>query len=225
MDDSTKRQFKDQLYEQFERVGRALASAHRLELLELLAQGERSVEALSAETAMSVANTSRHLQILRGVHLVDVRRDGLFAFYRLADERVFRAWKALRELAETQLTEIDRIVQTYLGDRDAMEAIDAEELRSRLEQGDVLVLDVRPELEYRSGHIAGARSVPIAELKARLRSLPKDQEVVAYCRGPYCVYADDAVALLRAKGFRARRFELGFPEWKALGLPVGPVIS
>ena len=225
MDDTTKRQFKDQLYEQFERVGRALASAHRLELLELLAQGERSVEALAAETAMSVANTSRHLQILRGVHLVHVRRDGPYVFYRLADERVFRVWQALRELAETQLTEIDRLVQTYLSDRDALEAISVEELRSRLEQGGVVVLDVRPEVEYRAGHIAGARSVPLAELKTRLRDIPKDQEVVAYCRGPYCVYADDAVTLLRAKGFRARRFELGFPEWKALGLPVESATS
>jgi rhodanese-related sulfurtransferase len=221
MDDATKREFKDQLYEQFERVGHALASARRLELLELLAQGERSVESLAAETAMSVANTSRHLQILRAAQIVEMRRDGSYVFYRLADERVFRAYQALRELAEVRLLEIDRIVQTFLKDRDALERVGVAELRRRLKDGSVVVLDVRPEGEYHAGHIAGARSVPLAELKARFREIPKDQEVVAYCRGPYCVFADEAVALLRAHGYRARRFELGFPDWKAHGLPVG----
>jgi rhodanese-related sulfurtransferase/DNA-binding transcriptional regulator YhcF (GntR family) len=220
MDDTTKREFKDQLYEQFERVGHALASARRLELLELLAQGERSVESLAAETAISVANTSRHLQILRAAQIVEVRRDGSYVFYRLADERVFRAYQALRELAEVRLLEIDRIVQTFLKDRNALDGVSVAELRRRLKDGGVVVLDVRPEGEYRAGHIAGARSVPLAELEARLREIPKDQEVVAYCRGPYCVFADEAVALLRAHGYRARRFELGFPDWKARELPV-----
>jgi rhodanese-related sulfurtransferase/DNA-binding transcriptional regulator YhcF (GntR family) len=220
MDDSAKREFKDQLYEQFERVAQALASARRLELLDLLAQGERSVEALAAETGMSVANTSRHLQILRTAQIVEVRREGSYIFYRLADERVFRVCAALRELAEVQLAEIDRIVQTFLKDRNALDGVGVAELRRRLKDGGVVVLDVRPEGEYRAGHIAGARSVPLAELEARLREIPKDQEVVAYCRGPYCVFADEAVALLRAHGYRARRFEMGFPDWKARGLPV-----
>jgi rhodanese-related sulfurtransferase len=220
MDDRAKRQFKDQLYEQFERVGQALASARRLELLELLAQGERSVEALAVETAMSVANTSRHLQVLRGAQMVEVRRDGSYVFYRLADARVFRVWQALRELAEVRISEIDRLVQMFLKDRDALESLGVAELRKRLEDGGVVVLDVRPAVDYRSGHIAGARSIPLAELKARLRDLPKDQEVVAYCRGPYCVFADEAVALLRSHGYRARRLDLGFPDWKAQGLPV-----
>jgi rhodanese-related sulfurtransferase len=220
MDDSTKREFKDQLYEQFERAAQALSSARRLELLDLLAQGEWSVEALAAETGMSVANTSRHLQILRAAQVVEVRRGGSYLFYRLADERVFRVCQALRELAEGRLAEIDRIVQTFLKDRNALDGVSVAELRRRLKDGGVVVLDVRPGGEYRAGHIAGARSVPLAELEARLREIPKDQEVVAYCRGPYCVFADEAVALLRAHGYRARRFELGFPDWKARGLPV-----
>jgi rhodanese-related sulfurtransferase/DNA-binding transcriptional ArsR family regulator len=228
MDDSTKREFKDRLYEQFERAAQALSSARRLELLDLLAQGEWSVEALAAETGMSVANTSRHLQILRAAQVVEVRREGSYIIYQLADERVFRVCQALRELAEARLAEIDRIVQTFLKDRNALDGVGVAELRRRLKDGGVVVLDVRPEGEYRAGHIAGARSVPLAELEARLREIPKDQEVVAYCRGPYCVFADEAVALLRAYGYRARRFELGFPDWKARGLPVeaatgGPV--
>jgi rhodanese-related sulfurtransferase/DNA-binding transcriptional ArsR family regulator len=219
MDDSTKREFKDRLYEQFERAAQALSSARRLELLDLLAQREWSVEALAAETGMSVANTSRHLQILRAAQVVEVRREGSYLFYRLADERVFRVCQALRELAEVRLAEIDRIVQTFLKDRNALDGVSVAELRRRLKDGGV-VLDVRPGGEYRAGHIAGARSVPLAELEARLREIPKDQEVVAYCRGPYCVFADEAVALLRARGYRARRFELGFPDYKARGLPV-----
>jgi rhodanese-related sulfurtransferase len=220
MDESTKREFKDKIYEQFERVAQALASARRLELLDLLAQGERSVEALATETSMSVANTSRHLHILRAAQVVEVRRDGSYNYYRLGDERVSRVWQALRELAEARLAEIDWIVHTFLKDRDTLDRVDVAELRRRLKDSSVTVLDVRPEVEYRAGHIAGARSVPMPELLARLREIPKDQEVVAYCRGPYCVFADEAVGLLRAHGYRARRFELGFPGWKAQGLPV-----
>ena len=149
-----------------------------------------------------------------------MRREGSYLFYRLADERVFRVCQALRELAEVRLAEIDRIVQTFLKDRNALDGVSVAELRRRLKDGGVVVLDVRPEGEYRTGHIAGARSVPLAELEARLHEIPKDQEVVAYCRGPYCVFADEAVALLRARGYRARRFELGFPDYKARGLPV-----
>lgn len=220
MDAKLKRTFKNQLYEQFARLGKALAHGRRLELLDLLAQGERSVEELAREMAMSVASASQHLQVLRAAQLVEVRREGLYAHYRLADERVFRLWQALRDLGEERLAEIDRVVQTFLRDRQILEAISVQELRQRLQEGSAVVLDVRPEGEYRAGHIPGARSIPIAELQARLREIPKSREIVAYCRGPYCVFADEAVALLRAKGYRVRRFEQGFPDWRALGLPV-----
>ncbi len=220
MDPKTKRSFKNQLYEQFARLGKALAHGRRLELLDLLAQGERSVEELAQETAMSVASASQHLQVLRAARLVEARREGLYALYRLADERVFRLWQALRDLGEERLAEIDRVLHTFLQDRQALEGIGVQELRQRLEEGSAVVLDVRPEAEYRAGHIPGARSLPVAELRARLREIPRNREVVAYCRGPYCVFADEAVALLRAKGFRARRFEQGLPDWRALGLPV-----
>lgn len=220
MDTKTKRTFKNQLYEQFARLGKALAHGRRLELLDLLAQGEHSVEELAREMAMSVASASQHLQVLRASRLVEVRREGLYAWYRLADERVFRLWQALRDLGEERLAEIDRVVQTFLRDRRALEAISARELRQRLQEGSAVVLDVRPEAEYRAGHISGARSIPIAELQARLREIPKSREIVAYCRGPYCVFADEAVTLLRARGYRVRRFEQGYPDWRALGLPV-----
>jgi rhodanese-related sulfurtransferase/predicted transcriptional regulator len=220
MDLKTKRTFKGQLYEQFARLGKALAHGRRLELLDLLAQGEHTVEDLAREMAMSVASASQHLQVLRAARLVEVRREGLYAHYRLADERVFRLWQALRDLGEERLAEIDRVVQTFLRDRQTLEAISAQELRQRLREGNAVVLDVRPEAEYRAGHIPGARSLPIAELQARLRELPKSREIIAYCRGPYCVFADEAAALLKASGYRVRRFEEGFPDWRALGLPV-----
>lgn len=220
MDHQHKRAFKNELYEQFARLGKAWASPRRLEILDLLAQGERTVEELANEMDMAVASASQHLQILRAVQLVEVRREGVFAFYRLADEQVSRVWQAIRELAEDRLAEIDRIVHTYLQDRGSMQAIGAAALLQRLQEGDVVVLDVRPAIEYGAGHIPQARSVPLDELEARLREIPLDQEVVAYCRGPYCVFADEAVALLRAHGYQAHRLAQGLPEWRALGLPV-----
>ncbi len=220
MNRESKQWFKSQLYEQFTRVAKALGNAHRLELLDLLAQAERNVEELAEETGMSLANTSQHLQILRAAQLVEVRRDGLYARYRLADERVFSVWKAMRELAEERLAEIDRVVRTFLKDRHTLEPVSVAELLRRLEERSVVVMDVRPEVEYRAGHIPGARSFPLSELEARLREIPMDQEVIAYCRGPYCVFSDEAVALLRAKGYRARRLEQGLPDWRALGLPI-----
>jgi len=223
MDSESRRAFKDQLFGQFERVGHALGSARRLEILDLLAQGERSVESLAHETGMSVSNTSRHLQILRDARLVDVRREKLYIFYRIADDRVFLACQALRKLAEARLTEIGGIVAAFLRDRDSLERVDAAGLMDRLKAGNVVVLDVRPAIEYHAGHIAGARSIPLAELEVRLREIPKGREVIAYCRGPFCVFADEAVALLNGRGYRARRFELGFPDWQALGLPVEKV--
>ena len=213
------REFKARLYEQLARITKALASPHRLELIDLLAQGERSVEELAREAAMPIANTSQHLQALKSAQLVTVRREGVHAYYRLADVAVFGAWQAVRDLGEKRLAEIERIVESFLGSRDELEPVSADELLERLSAGDTVVLDVRPEVEFRAGHIRGARSMPLHELEARMSELPKDQEIVAYCRGPFCMFADEAVTLLRRHGFRARRFELGFPDWRAAGLP------
>ncbi len=220
MDVQRKRAFKDRLFEQFARIGKGLASGRRLELLELLAQRERTVEELSQETGMSFANTSQHLKALREAQLVDVRRDGLYARYRLADEHVFALWQALRDLGTARLADIRQIVETYLTDRESLLAITCEELKLRLKDGSIVLLDVRPVEEYKAGHLPGARSIPLEELKARLKEIPKKKEIVAYCRGPYCVFADEAVGLLRAHGRKAARLEIGFPDWKALGLPI-----
>ena len=208
------------LFGQFARVGRALANPHRLELIDLLAQGERSVEDLARQAAMSVANTSRHLQELKSARLVEVRRQGHYGYYRLADEGVYGVWRAIRGLGEARLAEIEQLVGTYLTDRDSLEAVCAKELLSKMREEDVVVLDVRPEEEYRAGHIPGARSVPVERLEAYLGEIPEDREIVAYCRGPYCVFSDKAVALLRSRGYRVSRLEEGLPDWRAAGLPV-----
>jgi rhodanese-related sulfurtransferase len=214
------REFKDRLFEQFARVGKALASPKRLEIVDLLAQGERPVEEIAKETAMSVASASQHLQALKAARMVEARREGLYIHYRLSDEDVFRTWQAVRALAESRLAEVDRVVEAYLEDTDALETVDATELMERLSDGSVVVLDVRPGEEYRAGHIPGALSVPVDTLEAALQTLPKDRELVAYCRGPYCVFSDEAVALLRARGYRARRLRQGLPDWRAAGMPV-----
>lgn len=214
------REFKDRLFEQFARIGKALASPKRLEILDLLAQGERTVEEIARETAMPVANASQHLQALKTVRMVESRRKGLYAYYRLADEGVFRTWQAVRALGETRLAEIDRLVATFLEDRDELEGVGTTALMERLSDGSVVVLDVRPEEEYRAGHIPRALSVPVDALEAALQTLPKDKEIVAYCRGPYCVFSDEAVRALSARGYRARRLTEGFPEWQAAGYPV-----
>jgi rhodanese-related sulfurtransferase/DNA-binding transcriptional ArsR family regulator len=220
MNKQDKRAFKNQLYEQFARIGKALSSAHRLELLEVLAQGEHSVEALARETGMPVANASQHLQVLRAAQLVDVRREGVYIYYRLADEQVFTLWQAMRQVGEARIAEIDRIVNTYLHDRNQLQPIGAAELLQRLVEDNIILLDVRPAEEYVAGHLPDALSIPVAELEARLSELPQDREIVAYCRGPYCVFADEAVTLLRTNGYSARRLEQGLPDWRALGLPV-----
>jgi rhodanese-related sulfurtransferase len=221
----TKRQFKDELYAQFARIGKALSNPHRLELVELLAQGERTVEDLAAEANLPIANASQHLQVLRAAQLVDVRRDGLYAYYRLGNERVFQVWRALRDLGDLQLAEVNRLVHSFLEDRGPLQSINATELLQHMEAGDVVILDVRPELEYQSGHIPEARSIPIAELETRLGELPRDQEIIAYCRGPYCVFADEAVTFLQKHGYRARRLVEGLPDWQALDLPVEGVME
>jgi rhodanese-related sulfurtransferase/DNA-binding transcriptional ArsR family regulator len=214
------RVFKDALYDQFARVGKAVANPHRLELLDLLAQGERRVEELAREANLSIANASQHLQALRRARLVEVRRQGTSIYYRLGDERVFRLWQAIRDLGQARLAEVDALVRTYLDDRDQFEAVDAAVLQQLLNDGDVVVLDVRPVAEYLAGHIPGAQSIPIDELAARLQELPTNRAIVAYCRGPYCVFADEAVALLRDRGYCASRLAEGFPDWRAAGLPV-----
>jgi rhodanese-related sulfurtransferase len=214
------RAFKDRLYAEFATLGKALASAHRLELLDLLGQGERSVDELAAEAGLSLANASAHLKVLRQARLVDADKRGLNVVYRLAAPEVFQLWRTLRDLGTARLAEVDRLVETYLTDRASLTAVDLAELRRLVEDGTVTLLDVRPVLEYRQGHIPNARSIPVAELERRLQELPRDREVVAYCRGPYCVYADEAAQLLQEHGFRVRRLEEGFPEWRAAGLPV-----
>jgi rhodanese-related sulfurtransferase/DNA-binding transcriptional ArsR family regulator len=214
------REFKDLLYEQFARVGKAVANPHRLELLDLLAQGERTVEELARQAALPVANASQHLQALRRASLVEVRREGPYAYYRLADDRVFRLWQAIREVGEERLAEVDRLVATYLGDRGGLEPVDASTLLRRMRDDDVVLVDVRPAEEYESGHIAGARSIPLEDLERRIQELPREREVIAYCRGPYCVFSDEAVALLQANGFRANRLALGLSDWRSAGLPV-----
>jgi rhodanese-related sulfurtransferase/DNA-binding transcriptional ArsR family regulator len=220
MNDAAHREFKDRLFEQFARIGKALASPKRLEILDLLVQGERTVEEIARETAMPVANASQHLQTLKGSRIVESRREGLYAYYRLADEKVFRAWRAVRDLGEARLAEVDQVMQTYLNDRDVLEAVDAVGLMERLAEGSVVVLDMRPKEEYRAGHVRGALSVPVDSLEAALQVLPKDKEIIAYCRGPYCVFSDEAVRVLRAQGYRASRLTEGFPEWRAAGYPV-----
>lgn len=220
MDDRTHRAFKDQLYEQFARVGKALANAHRLELLDLLAQRERTVDDLARNTALSVANASQHLQILRAAGLVATRRGGLHVHYRLAGDAVFRLWQALRAVGETRLAEVERTVATFLPERATTAVIGASELAAWLGATAPIVLDVRPREEYDAGHIAGALSAPVDELDARIETLPRSQEIVVYCRGPYCVFADESLARLQARGFRARRLDIGLPDWRAAGLPV-----
>jgi rhodanese-related sulfurtransferase len=214
------RQFKDAIYEQLARIGKATSSPKRLELLDLLCQGPRTVEALAEQAAISVANASQHLKALRAARLVDATKKGLYVEYRLADDEVCRFFVALRGLAEARLAEIDQVTREYFERRGSMEAVAGKELLRRAKNGDVTVLDVRPAEEYRAGHIPGAVSIPVAELKTRLHELPKDREVVAYCRGPYCVMAADAVALLRKRGFTAHRMEQGVADWRARGLRV-----
>jgi len=214
------RSAKNALFDGFASVAKALASGRRAEIVDVLAQGERSVEEIAGEIGQSVANTSQHLRQLLRSGLVRTRRDGNRVRYSLAGPRVAQLWRALREVAEEHVAELDRLASAYLGDRTQLRAITREQLRERLRAGDVEVLDVRPEPEYHAGHIPGARSLPPATLSWRLRGLSRDREIVAYCRGPYCVYADDAVRELLRRGYRALRLEDGFPEWAHAGFPV-----
>jgi ArsR family transcriptional regulator len=209
-----------QILEQFALVGKALGHAHRLDLLELLAQGERSVEALAKVVGITIANTSHHLQHLRRAGLVTSRKQGLYVYYTITGDDVIVLLRALRQTSERHIAEIDRVVSGYFNERDCLEAISRNELLQRTKEGLVTVLDVRPSEEFEIGHIPGAVNIPLPELKKRLNDLPKDQEIIAYCRGAYCVLSFETVAALRKKGYKVRRLEEGYPEWRAEGLPI-----
>lgn len=213
------RAFKTEINEQFTRIAKAIANPHRLEMVDLLAQGERSVEELAKEASLSIANASQHLQALREAHLVTARKEGLRVYYRLADPTVFQLVQIIRDLAERQLAEVGRIVNSYLTERKSMEPVTLNELLARLREPGLVILDVRPALEYVQGHITGARSIPIDELEQRLHELPQEQEIVAYCRGAYCVFADEAIELLTSRGYQARRMKQGYPDWQLAQLP------
>jgi ArsR family transcriptional regulator len=211
---------KQALFAQFAAVAKAAGHPLRLELLEQLAQGDRCVEVLALRARVSIANASQHLQHLRRAGLIAARRDGKFVFYRLADDSVLDLLASLRRIAERHLAEVERVVRAYFHDRDSLEPVSRLELMSRLQTGLVTVLDVRPEDEFALGHLQGAANIPIGQLEKRLVDLDPDREIIAYCRGPYCVLSYEAVAALRSRGFRARRLEDGFPEWRAAGLPI-----
>ena len=217
---TTAREAKDHLYDAFASVARALGSGRRAEIVDLLAQGERSVEEVATEIDQSVANTSHHLRSLATVGLLQSRRDGQRIIYRLTSDRVADLWAALRDVAATHVADIDVLAGAYLGARDQIEEITAHELAARLERGRAVVIDVRPSAEYSAGHIAGARSIPVGELEGAMDSFPRRREIIAYCRGPYCVYADDAVRLLRARGLKASRLDVGCPERRRAGFPI-----
>ena len=214
------RTFKDGLYAEFAVLGKALANAHRLEILDLLAQGERSVEELAREAALSLANASAHLQVLRRARLVEAEKRGLNVVYRLSGPEVFRLWRMLRDVGSARLAEIDRLVENYFTDRGELEAVNKEELLRLITDEAVTVIDTRPEVEYEQGHIPTALSVPVEKLTGQIFRLPRDVEIVAYCRGPYCVYSDEAVRILHQSGYKARRLDEGFPEWRDAGYPV-----
>jgi rhodanese-related sulfurtransferase len=220
MDGSRARKAKDDLFDAFSSVAKALGSGRRAEIVDLLAQGERSVEEVAVEIDQSVANTSHHLRSLAAAGLLRSRRDGQRIIYRLTSDRVADLWAALRDVAATHVADIDVLADAYLGARDEIEEVTADELADRVDRGRAVVVDVRPRLEYEAGHIPGAVSMPIDELDAGLDELPRSREIIAYCRGPYCVYADDAVRLLRARGFTARRLDSGYPEWARAARPV-----
>ncbi|WP_339812245.1 metalloregulator ArsR/SmtB family transcription factor [uncultured Imperialibacter sp.] len=217
-----KRKFKNNVYGELAKVTKALANPHRMEILDLLAQGPYTVEAIASHSEMTIANTSQHLQVMKGARLVQITRKGNFIYYHLTNERVFTAWRALRELGIHSNAEVEKLMRDYRRGHHSMEPIGTEELLGKLASDDVVLLDVRPEQEYQRGHIHRALSIPMEQLAKRITELSKSKEIIAYCRGPLCVFADEAVELLRGKGFNANRMEEGFPDWAAMGLPIEP---
>jgi rhodanese-related sulfurtransferase len=215
-----KREFKDKVYEELAKITKALANPHRLEIIELLAQGEYTVEQIGVQTNLPIANASQHLQVLKAAQLVAISRNGTFISYRLANDNVFKTWRALRELGVERIAAIEKVLKEFRKSHFDFETVSINELIEKLDSGKVTVVDVRPESEYKQGHIANAISIPVDELSKRLKELPKQGEIVAYCRGPFCVYADEAVALLTKAGYKAKRLEEGYPDWKLQNLAV-----
>lgn len=215
-----KRKFKDKVYHELARITKSMANPHRIEIIELLAQGEFSVELIAEQTNLTVANASQHLQVLKNAQLVEINRQGNFIFYRLSNNNVFKAWKALRELGVERIESIENVVKEFRKSKFNFETVTIDELIEKVDAGKVTILDVRPESEYKQGHIPNAISIPIDELSKRWKELPKHTEIIAYCRGPFCVYADEAVALLTKAGYKANRLEDGFPDWKLQELPI-----
>lgn len=215
-----KRTFKNNMYEELSKIAKALANPKRLEIVDLLAQGPYSVEQIAQQTDMSIANASQHLQVLKAARMVQISRKGTFNFYHLSDEKVFEAWRNLRELGMKRNPLADQIIRDFRKSPDLLESVTLQELEQKLTSEEVIVLDVRPTDEYQRGHIPQALSIPIEQLVNSLEKLPKTTEIIAYCRGPLCVYADDAVKILLENGYQARRMEEGFPDWQAEGLPV-----
>ena len=215
-----KRIFKDKAYAILATMIKAMANPHRLEIVDLLGQGEKTVEEIAVETNMSVANTSQHLQVLKAANLVEIRREGNFIHYKLTHEEIYKSWQTLRELGLKHIAEMEKLVKDFREKRNSLEALSMEELLQRIKSKNVVILDVRPEMEYKNGHIADAINIPVENLTAKIKKLPKNKEYVAYCRGPFCVFADDAVHLLTKKGFKAKRLIEGFPDWKMKGWPV-----
>ncbi|MGE0587082.1 MAG: ArsR/SmtB family transcription factor [Cyclobacteriaceae bacterium] len=215
-----KREFKDKVYSELAKITKSMANPHRLEIIELLAQGEFSVEQIADQTNLSIANASQHLQVLKVAQLVEINRQGNFIYYRLSNSNVFKAWKALRELGVERIAAIEKVVREFRKSKFDFETVTIDGLIEKLDAGKVTILDVRPESEFKQGHISNAISIPIDELSKRLKELPKRTEIIAYCRGPFCVYADEAVNILTKAGYKATRLEEGFPDWKLQDLPV-----
>jgi len=215
-----KRIFKDKVYSLLAKMIQAMANPRRLEIIDLLGQGEKTVDQVARETHMAVANASQHLQVLKSANLVEIRRQGNFIHYRLAHEEIYRSWQTLRELGLERIAEMEKIIKDFREKRNVLEAIKIEELLNRLQSKNVVLLDVRPSSEYHNGHIPDAINIPVEEITSQLKKLSKSKQYIAYCRGPFCVFADEAVSLLVKKGFRAKRLVEGFPDWKLKGLPV-----
>jgi rhodanese-related sulfurtransferase len=224
-----KREFKDKIYSVLSGLVKAMANPHRLEIIDLLGQAERSVEDIAKETGMSVANASQHLQVLRQSNLVRVKRNGNFILYSLANDNVYKSWRDLREIGMESLAEVEKIVREFRTKKNSLKPVRIDELISRMNSSNIILLDVRPQLEYKAGHIPNAVNIPIDQLLSRIGEFKKSKQYIAYCRGPFCVFADDAVQLLTQKGFRARRLEEGYPDWKlkflAKGVSSGKIIT